>query len=521
MRLIHNCQYCNKQLVEVNRYPIGDEGDFVEYKCGHVAILPPTLSFNERNIDFHSVDGTKEGRPYQKDGVKFLLETGLNSVLADKMRLGKTPQSLLALREAMKAGMECIPCLILVRSANLYQWTREVRTWFDASALSVWPITSTTAPLLPGFKVYVVSMDSIRIEKLYEQLKALGIKCVIADEAHSFKNPSSSRSQALVKLCRELGIQHKMLLTGTPIKNRASEYFVPLNLVAPEKFPSETQFQRRWLVSENGRYDRVSPYAIDAFREEIAPHVLRREKEDVYTDLPEIQRIFTVITIDDSRLKKLYNAELDKIEAKMEEGQSGEKALAGNLMTLRRICGMAKVPFITDYVDIFKEENESDKAKLAIGVHHIDVRNALFANIGNFAGVLELSGADNAESKDRIMRRFAEPKNKFLVLNMMAGGVGMDFHYCNNVIVAERQWNSADEEQFEFRFYNPDRSIMGNNNTMIEYVIADKTIDSFFYDMVEEKRQIFNETVATHQDDVLSNPSNFKALIERTLNSRL
>lgn len=518
MRLIHNCPYCNKQLVEVLRTPWSDTEDYVEYKCGHSLIEQKITRRDERDIDFTSVDGTKCARPYQKEGVKFLIESNFNAVLADQMRLGKTPQSLLALKTATS---DLTPCLCLVRSANLYQWVREIRTWFDDSALAVWPITSSKQAILPGFKVYVLSMDSLRIDSIYESLKGLGLKCVIADEAHSFKNPESSRSQSLVKLIREGGIKHKMLLTGTPIKNRADEYFVPLNLVAPEKFPSVAQYRRRWLMQDGkGNYSRV--YNIEAFREEIAPYVLRREKEDVYTDLPTINRIFSVITIDDSRLKKLYNAELDKIEAKMEAtgGSASATTLASSLMTLRRICGMAKVPFLTDYVDIFKEENESDKAKLAIGCHHIDVRTALLNNINRFANCLELSGADSAESKDRIMRRFALPENKFLVLNMLAGGVGMDFHYCNNVIVAERQWNSADEEQFEFRFYNPDRSIMGNNNTTIEYVIADKTIDSFFYEMVEEKRQVFNETVSNNVD-IMSNPQSFAQLMERTLNSRL
>ena len=523
MRLIHNCNYCNKQLIEVNRTSLlGAEGDYVEYKCGHAYVHAKTKSYNERELDFTSVDGTKSLRGYQEDGARFMLEGNLNSILSYQMRLGKTPTTLVTLREALKSGLDVTPCLILVRSANLYQWIREIRTWFDDSMLAVWPIPNSKTPILPGFKCYIVSMDSIRLDAIYNVLRELGIKCVIADEAHSFKNPSSSRSQSLVKLCTECNIPHHILLTGTPIKNRADEYFVPLNLVAPEQFPSLEKFRRNWLVSDDkGHYSRVAPYAMEAFKEKISPYVLRKEKEDVYNDLPLINRIFTVIPIEDNRLKKLYNAELDKMEAKVEMGLTGSKALMDNIMILRRICGMAKVPWLLDYMEVFGEENESDSAKLAIGIHHKGVRDTLYESMnGLSSNVLELSGEDNASQKDRIMRLFAEPRYKYLILNMLAGGVGMDFHYCHNVVVAERQWNSADEEQFEFRFYNPDREIMGDNNLQVEYVIADKTIDSFFYDLVEEKRSIFNDLVSNHVD-IVNNPDNFKQLLERTLSSRL
>ena len=38
-----------------------------------------------------------------------------------------------------------------------------------------------------------------------------------------------------------------IMLSGTAIKNRAEEYFVPLNIVAPERFPSLERFRCDWL----------------------------------------------------------------------------------------------------------------------------------------------------------------------------------------------------------------------------------------------------------------------------------
>ena len=132
---------------------------------------------------------------------------------------------------------------------------------------------------------------------------------------------------------------------------------------------------------------------------------------------------------------------------------------------------------------------------------------------------IQLPGEDNAWAKDHIMTGFESSKQRILIINMLAGGIGMDFHYCNNVLILERQWSSADEEQFEFRFYNPDRSIK-NESTNVEYIIAKGTIDEWWYDMVEVKRRIFGETIGTHWSITQDNGS-FKDLMEKTLGSRL
>jgi hypothetical protein len=117
------------------------------------------------------------------------------------------------------------------------------------------------------------------------------------------------------------------------------------------------------------------------------------------------------------------------------------------------------------------------------------------------------------------MTSFETAPEKILIINMLAGGVGMDFHYVNNVLILERQWSAADEEQFEFRFYNPDKSIK-NVSTNVEYAIAKDTVDEFFHDLVEEKRVIFGETLGTNWN-LQSDQESFRSLLEKTVRGRL
>src|SRR5438132_439083 len=575
MRLTQHCSICNKILSLTAKYKFSDSpsASLNLYECGHCfADTKSSKSDSLREEDFLCASPTEHfaARNYQRDGVRFILDSDYSLVLADQMRLGKTPQALLALRARYA---ERTPCLIIVRAANLYQWTREYKIWTDPSPLGIWPIVGTKSWIPPGFNTYIISMDTIgrsasckncnHSESMHNQfacngkkgnkngksapqkctcstrefesahdspldmLRTIDFKLIIADEAHSFKNDDSQRSRALVsflqeknsltetRLARKCGI---ILLTGTPIKNRADEYFIPLNLVAPHEFPSRERFNRNWIdPSSEGK--RIKNWRLDEFKQTISPYVLRREKEDVYQDLPPINRMYTLIEPQLDALAKQYNDVLAKLEEKLANRINpsfwSEKE---HLMELRRICGLMKVMWTADYAETCVSDEFSEnpaKRKLAIGINHKDVRDILKFKLSHI-GALTLSGEDSGEEKDSIMRRFATDKNQILIINMLAGGVGMDFHYVNDVLILERQWSHADEEQFEFRFYNPDKSLYGQRSLNAEYVIAKGTIDEFWHDMVMGKYMIEGETIGTNWN-LNEKPKFFKALLEETL----
>lgn len=523
-----------------------------------------------------------------------------------------TPQALLALKNSYQ---ERTPALILVRSANLWQWVREYKVWCDTLPNGIFPVISTTAWIPSGFSSYIISMDTFGANakckcghryhekdckgngkacncKVYQsdgagirdKLKKIPFKLVIVDEAHSFKNTDSNRSQALVDFVSHLNngesdltlkfecgtckhewaetgkikfdkrIGHKvtskstrcpkcnqwcyiqqqaaekvvssedkpsglLLLTGTIIKNRADEFAIPLNLVAPEIFHSITALQSSWLTQDNkGRYTRVKPYLLDQFKRTIEPYYLRREKEDVFTDLPPLNRIFTVIEPEKDSFTKLYNGILDKLEAKLaDKANPSYWDFAEDLMELRRICGLMKLSWIVDYLEI--NLLDSENIKFAVGLHHQTIRDILFHKLGGSQNCWVFSGSESIDRKNYIETNYTTMPQRVGILNMLAGGVGCDFHEIDNVIILERQWNSADETQFEFRFYNPDLTIK-KRSTNIEYIIAKGTLDEWWYDMIEEKRKIFNETIGTNFD-VTQDSASFRQLVEKTLSGRL
>lgn len=547
-KLTKTCPYCFKNLELVKEQPIGTS-TLQTYKCGHSLITGPKLAAGHSTLEFKSLSGTKEAFDYQKTGVEFIHESGFNALISDQMGLGKTIQSLLALRNSYET---LTPCLILVKSATTWQWVREFKEWCSEDKLGVFVIEGTKSLIPPGFSTYILSMDSIGREGMVDKLLELEFKLCIVDEAHSFKNPSSKRSQSLMQffkrinsvelvqeipctcaMCKyqwteEIKIQSDelkrfvthntfcpscnaqvysrtykeridvpericktILLSGTPIVNRADEYFVPLNILAPDRFYSVDRFRKDWLEQDtSGKWSRIKPYMMDRFKETIAPFVLRRERKEVLKDLPPFQRTFTQIKMDGEEMKKLYNKEIEKLLAK-QAGESRDLTymdIQENIASMRQITGLAKVDYVTDYVTEFLEESEAEK--ICIGIHHKAVRENLKLSLENYHA-LTLSGEDTPLKKDQIVNDFKKPQNRVLIANTLAGGIGLNLQFCATALVVERQWSSAYEEQFEGRFNRPGQTLP----VSCEYLIMLGTIDQYFHNLVEEKRAIFGETI--------------------------
>jgi SNF2 family DNA or RNA helicase len=556
MKLIEVCNECKKPLKIRHDY---SKFGFEIYECGHLAFLDQPKAKLEQ-VEYHDLNGESEAYDYQKIGYEFAAQTDFNCLISDAMGLGKTIQALLCVKNHPE---ELLPVLIAAKGTTIGNWMREIYKWCDKEP-TTWTIIGKQPYIPAGFKYYIVSYDSLRVN--YEQLKQLhetrqAFKSVIVDEAHAFKDDSSKRTKSLIhfltgskadtskvitggkfhegEVKTELKpIKHRIFLTGTPIKNTADEYFVTLNLLRPKEFYSRKSFRDNWLEQdEKGRWSKVRPQFMGQFQKRIEPFVIRREKTQVLKNLPAFARNFEFITIEDKDVKNSYNRELGLAESMMAKNEFNGIALLGWLQRMRRLTGVAKIEAAIDWTQEFFESTELEKMtdpnypdKLAIGIHHQAVRDSLKiafdardiileSQNGNGSrtkfNCLKLSGEDNAWKKDDIVKDFAKPEHKLLIINELAGGVGLNLQMCANTLILERQWNSADEEQFESRFHRNGQTYP----VTATYLLAQGTIDEFFHDMIEEKRHIFGRTISdwAFTQDVES----MKSLVERAIQNPL
>lgn len=533
MKLLSLCKTCNKPAEVQSEVPLGNKSLFV-WRCGHTELRDKLISESLENtsslglnpdtevsseeipklIDpsFVSLDSSKAAYDFQVDGVKFVEQANFNALIADSMGLGKTIQALLVLKRNKKI---LTPCLILVKSSLVFQWAKELKTWASNHPFGVMPILSRDQ-MIPGFGCYIMSMDLLGRKGVREKLALLGIKSLILDESHSFKDPESSRTKNLIKFITENKIQYKIALSGTPIKNRADEYFTILNLLAPEYFRSLAQFKRDWLIpNEKGVYTRLNPYRIDKFKDLTSRWIIRREKHEVLTNLPPLSREYQLVEIDDPQIKSSYNNTVSLFNNFLNNNAKiNSTEILGWLAKLRAITGQAKCQAALDFTSEFLDSTDES---LAIGIQHTSVRDTLYY-VTDAAGykVLKLSGEDDAFKKDRIVNAFNRGDARLLVINMIAGGVGLNLQSCANALVLERQWNSADEEQFEGRFHR-DGQVKA---VKVTYMIAAGTIDEFFHDMVQNKRRILGETLSKNWS-FTDDEESIKDLVEKVRVTKL
>ncbi|MBO0843339.1 MAG: DEAD/DEAH box helicase family protein, partial [Nocardioides sp.] len=207
-------------------------------------------------------------RGYQSFGVRFAL-VQMKVIIGDEMGLGKTLQSLAVL--AHLHAMGATHTLVVCPAAVVTNWIRETdgkttliphrlhgskrlkaaRTWASQGGVAV-----TTYETLAA------------IEEILDDVK---VACVVVDEAHMIKSPTTQRTE---RVRRALDASDRaVLLTGTPMENRLDEFGNLVSYLRPDLAVTD---------------DATNPRR---FRKQVAPVYLRRNQEDVLTELPDLVEV--------------------------------------------------------------------------------------------------------------------------------------------------------------------------------------------------------------------------------------
>src|ERR1035438_6253957 len=105
---------------------------------------------------------------------------------------------------------------------------------------------------------------------------------IVLDEAQRIKNWSTKTTQAI----KRLRSRYAFILTGTPIENRLDELYSLMDFLNPSLLGPLFRFNREYYALDDR--GRPSGYRnLDKLHERIKPHMLRRRKADVETELPE------------------------------------------------------------------------------------------------------------------------------------------------------------------------------------------------------------------------------------------
>lgn len=412
-----------------------------------------------------------------------------------------------------------LPSIVICKSIAKYNWLKEILNWLNGEVVPQ-IITTSSETWFEDFPVHIISYDMVRIHTSLEKddsqtsrtkkvrpdvEKIMNrAKSIIIDECHYIKNDVSQRTVALKQLCKNK--PYIIALSGTPIKNNAGEYFPILNILHPEMFNNRASFLRIYCDSFwNGFTWKTGGLANPKdFKEKTKNFILRREMDDVLPDLPPVRRNNSFVVFEGAT-EKVYDAAW-KDFTKYWENYGSKKdfefysQVLVKLNVLRHICGIAKVDAATEFAEEFLTDTNR---KLTIFVHHQKVSELLEVKLKEMIKILNddlgmkignplTLRAEDKEKAGEIIENFQKPENRILIASTLAAGESINLQFCSDSLLLERQWNPANEEQAAIGRF---RRIGMERPLNMTYLLAAGKIDDYFTELVEQKRQIFNETM--------------------------
>lgn len=421
--------------------------------------------------------------PYQETGAAFLAQKG-RALLADDMGLGKSAQ---AIRAA--AALGAVHIHVVCPASLRTNWAREFNRF--------WPKN------VPAPYIAIASYDLASRHPV-----ASSVDVLILDEAHYLKTRTAKRTKAIYgPKCDGVGglverAKHVFLLTGTPSPNNVSEIWTHLRAVFPEAINAKSgkpmsywQFVDKFCVTvDNGFGIQIKGGKnLADLKARLAPHVLRRKKEEVLTELPPIRFDTMPLEVD---LKAMREAEANLpegiAEALERDGVGGLQALAGHVATWRRMVGELKVRPLAERI---LEELEGGLQKVVVFAHHRSVIDGLRDQLRQAKGVRvnALTGATAANDRQGIVDAFQRPDERSVLIGQIqAAGTGLTLTAASDLIFSEASWVPAENEQAAMRIHR----IGQRNACLVRFATLPGSIDELIMKAVERKMKDIKEVWA-------------------------
>ena len=424
-----------------------------------------------------------ELRDYQKRGIQWLQmlhHYGFGGILADDMGLGKTLQTIAFLSSQIQADTSV---LILAPSGLIYNWADEFQKFApDLDVAVVHGLKSHRESILAeNHQIYVTSYATFRQDS--EIYRDLSFDFLFLDEAQVMKNAQTKIAQSL----RRFVVPSVFALSGTPIENHLGELWSIFQIVLPGLLPAKKEFMK--LSTE-----RVAQF--------IKPFVMRRKKEEVLTELPDLIEVVYKNELEDQQ-KAIYLAQLQQMQERLgqvsdSEFQRNRVEILTGLMRLRQICDTPAL-FMEDY------QGESGKldslrdllVQIAEGEHRVLI-------FSQFRGMLDrieqelpdlgltsfkITGSTPSQERQEMTKAFNQGERDVFLISLKAGGVGLNLTGADTVILVDLWWNPAVESQAIGRAHR-----MGQEQAVEVYRLVTRgTIEEKIQELQEKKKNLVSE----------------------------
>jgi len=369
--------------------------------------------------------------PYQAEGVAAMLvlsQSEVGALLGDEMGLGETLQAIAVLSLEVEKGQSLVIC----PGSLIENWRRELSQFAPHLSVAVHHGSSrgTLPDRFPASDVVVSTYETVTNDIAFLEERQFNL--VVLDEAQMVKNPDASRSTAIKRLQRRIGIA----VTGTPLENSLVDLWSLAEFVHPGLLGRKESFLTSF-PDESAAAERLGQI--------MGPVTIRRSVDQVALELPPLIEMMRPMRMDlalqnrydevlasgdgleiNTRLR-VVAAHADEAEESFEERQKNEfvllqldrilrtpeKALifCDFRRTLDRLFSLLRQKFPSTYVQIIDGKTERSERQSIVDTFSSGSRGAV------------------------------------LLLNPRAAGVGLNITAANHVFHYSPNYNPAVTEQ--------------------------------------------------------------------------
>ena len=376
-----------------------------------------------------------------------------NVLLGDEMGLGKTVQAIAAM-VSLKA-MGDTHFMVVCPASVLVNWCREIKQFSD---LTVTQIRGGDQGAVRKWTeqggVALTTYESISRFYLPESFR---FSMLVADEAHYAKNPAARRTQALLILRRRA--ERVLFMTGTPLEKKVDEMCFLVSCLR-----SDIAGQIREM-----KYISSAPQ----FREKLSPVYLRRTRDDVLAELPEL-------------IEKEEWCEMG-----IQERKAYTLSVASeNFMAMRQVSWDVDLKYSSKAKRLLElcAEAAGDGRKIIVFTYFRETIRAVQKLLGQRA-LDPITGSVSPARRQEIVDAFtAAEDGKVLICQVQAGGTGLNIQAASVIIFCEPQIKPSIENQAVSRAYR-----MGQlRSVMVHRLLCDNTVDERILELLRKKQDVFD-----------------------------
>ena len=354
---------------------------------------------------------------------------------------------------------------------------------------------------IENYDLVITSYDLLKRDIEYYEEKKYTFRYIVADEAQYLKNSHTQNAKTI----KQIKADTRYALTGTPIENSLSELWSIFDFIMPGYLFNYKKFKSLYEVpivkdqNEN---------AMKKLKMLIEPFVLRRNKKEVLTELPD--KTVTILNNEmEEEQRKIYLTYLAQAKQEIAEQieingyEKSHIQILAALTRLRQICCHPGL-FISNYqegsgkleqcMEILEEAvNGGHKILLFSGytsMFEIIEKELKEKNIKYF----KLTGATKVDERIELVDEFnRNPEIQVFLISLKAGGTGLNLTGADMVIHYDPWWNISTENQATDRAYR----IGQKNNVQVYKLITKNSIEEKIYELQEKKSKLADNMLDT------------------------